>query len=202
MKLKNRYLIIRHGESKANKQGIVASYPDNSINSYGLTENGKKQIRDIIHINKDKLLGKKVIIISSDFLRARESAYIIAEEIECKDILFTPQLRERFFGEYEGMPSDSYYRVWGDDLDNINNHIGGVESTQEVRERVLSVIRECEESYSDQTILLVSHGDPLQILLATFMGMPSNRHRETKSLKNADFRELQLEPGVTIGELG
>lgn len=202
MKLKNRYIIIRHGESEANKRGIVASLPEVSINSYGLTGKGKKQIRDIIQITKDTLLGENVIIISSDFLRARESAHIIAEETGCKDILFTPQLRERFFGEYEGMPSDSYYRVWGDDLDNINNHIGGVESTREVRERVLSVIRECEESYSDRTILLVSHGDPLQILLAAFMGLPSNRHREIKSLKNADFRELHLGPGVSIGELG
>jgi broad specificity phosphatase PhoE len=201
MKLKNKYLIIRHGESEANKQGIVASSPENSINSFGLTERGEKQIRDIIRIKKENLLRSKVIIISSDFLRARESASIIAEEIECEDIIFTPLLRERFFGEYEGMPSDSYYRVWGDDLNNINNHIKGVESTQDVRERVLSVIRECEEKYRDKTILLVSHGDPLQILLASFKGLPSNRHREVKSFTNADFRELQLEPGISISEL-
>ena len=201
MKLKNRYIIIRHGESEANERGIVASHPESSINAYGLTAKGKKQIQDIIQINRDTLLRENVIIISSDFLRARESAHIIAEEIDCRDLIFTPKLRERFFGEYEGMPSDSYYRVWGDDLDNSNNHIGGVESTREVRERVLSVIRECEESYSDQTILLVSHGDPLQILLAAFMGLPSNRHREIKSLKNADLRELHLEPGVAIEEL-
>jgi len=42
---KNRYFIIRHGESEANKAGIVSSTFRISVANHGLTEKGAEQAR-------------------------------------------------------------------------------------------------------------------------------------------------------------
>lgn len=68
--LKNRYFIIRHGESKANVRGILLSHPKEGTVGFELTRKGKKQVKDSVLKNKqNKLLDSDVIIYSSDFLR-------------------------------------------------------------------------------------------------------------------------------------
>ena len=76
-KLKNRYFIIRHGESKANVAHILLSHPKDGMASFGLSPKGKKQVKiSVLKNKKSKLLDSDVIIYSSDFLRAKETAEI------------------------------------------------------------------------------------------------------------------------------
>lgn len=37
----NRYHLLRHGESIANRRGLIASRPENALESYGLTPRGR-----------------------------------------------------------------------------------------------------------------------------------------------------------------
>lgn len=44
IELHNTYLIVRHGQSEANVEGIVVSKPENGCGNYGLTSTGREQV--------------------------------------------------------------------------------------------------------------------------------------------------------------
>ena len=91
-KLRNRYFILRHGESEANKEDVISSNPDIATKIHGLTERGKEQARNaapmfmnMLNSDKDSLSPDRsntpihIKIISSDFTRAKETAEIFQE---------------------------------------------------------------------------------------------------------------------------
>jgi len=189
-KLRNRYFIIRHGESRANVKGIILSHPKSGTRAFGLTENGKKQVLE--SAKKNKILDKNTIIYSSDFKRARETADIVRNVIKAKPIHLTAKLRERWFGEWERTHNSNYHRVWVDDKINPEHKNMKVESASEVQARTTSLILELEKKYSDKKIVLVAHGDALQILQTGFMKQCPSTHRGIKHLEVAEIRELKL----------
>ena len=88
-KLNNRYFIIRHGESKANVAHILLSHPKEGMVSFGLSLKGKKQVKvSVLKNQKAKILDSDVIIYSSDFLRAKETAEIAKKLLGIRKINF------------------------------------------------------------------------------------------------------------------
>src|SRR3989344_964104 len=79
--LNNRYLIWRHGESYANKQGIIISALKNGERKCGLTEEGADQVRNSTGLAKQLGVGSDAIIYTSPFLRCAETAEIITREL-------------------------------------------------------------------------------------------------------------------------
>ena len=192
-KFKNRYFIIRHGESKANVAYIILSHPKEGTVSFGLSPKGKKQVKISVSENKkNKILDSDVIIYSSDFLRAKETAEIARKLLGVKKINFHKNLRERYFGEYDKTSLDNIKIAWEYDEKNPNHKHKGVESPNKVLKRTLAVIGELEKKYKDKKILLVSHCDVLQILQTHFSKKPVNYHRKIPHLKTAEIRELIL----------
>lgn len=187
--VKNSYYIMRHGESLGNIEKIIVSDPGNGLFGYGLTPAGKKQAADALK-NFSKL-DDQTIIYSSDFLRTTQTACIAAKIIKPHSrICFTPHLRERFFGKFELTPSDNYKIVWSDDLKDQQNIHNQVETVDAVFKRVLLCLGEIEENFDGKNILMVSHGDTLQILSAYFKGWPPYRHREVEHLGVAEIRKV------------
>ncbi len=58
--------------------------------------------------------------------------------------------------------------------------------------RVTALVCEYEEKISAVTILLISHGDALQILQTAFSKQDASKHRRQLHLENAEIRELSL----------
>ena len=115
-KLHNRYFIIRHGESKANVAHILLSHPKEGTVSFGLSAKGKKQVKISVSENKkNKILDSDVIIYSSDFLRAKETAEIARKLLGVKKINLLKNLRERYFGEYDKTSLDNIKIAWAHD---------------------------------------------------------------------------------------
>ncbi|KAF9433949.1 hypothetical protein BGZ76_008759 [Entomortierella beljakovae] len=114
-------------------------------------------------------------------------------------------LRERFFGEFEmKMPSDDLYAaVWREDGFNPFHQLFGVESVVEVTKRVTGVIRDLEKNekenrdkstlgiYPESWVIVVSHGDSLQILQTAMRGWSGDRHRQLDHLDTANWRQVQ-----------
>lgn len=192
--LNNFYYVLRHGKSLANVRNLIVSHPDNGVADFGLSPTGKAQVHEAFSVYADaKDLDTQTLILSSDFLRARQTAEIAARILGCKtDITLTPLLRERFFGTWELTGSENYDRVWADDAEHKTDQDRGVESADHVLERGLACIKEAESSYAGRTILLVSHGDTLQILMTFFAGWPPFRHRELSHLETAEIRRLAV----------
>ncbi len=185
--LLNDYYFMRHGESTANIEHIIVSDPEHGITSYGLTENGVEQVKKALteysrynHISN---------IISSDFLRARDTALIAAECFGCP-LDFSVKLRERFFGNYNMMSDMNYQRVWENDRNKLPTD--SVESLDMVLTRSMELLAECEKKLSGKSILLISHGDIIQITLAYLKGLTPYEHRTIESVKNAEIRKISF----------
>jgi len=189
--LNNRYFVMRHGHSLANQQGIIVSDPENGCEQYGLSELGRIQVEQ--NMRADQLLGKTTIIISSDFKRARESADIAYSVLSCDTpVCLESRLRERYFGEFELSADSGYSEIWLQDAADPEGGFKGVESVNQVMARVSSVVTELEDQYTDETILLVSHGDALQILQTAFSRQDASSHRQLEHLQTAEIRQLIL----------
>lgn len=165
--LSNRYFFLRHGQSQAQVQGIIVSQPENGINGYGLTEEGRRQVESSV---KESQLNEQVVIYSSPFARAKESAEIAQLILKAKPIKTDPRLGERSFGDLEMKADIHYKQVWGYDRGEAILSHNGVEELTDVIERTTSLISDLEHRYSNQTILLVSHADVILAMMAAFAG--------------------------------
>jgi len=188
--LKNRYFIMRHAESEANKKKIIISSLDNGLSGYGLSKKGRKQV--FKSIKKNTIFNDEVIIFSSSFKRARETALIIIENMKIRNYFFTDYLRERNFGDFEKKRDFNYKNVWELDKENPDQKIYNVESVNEVLNRMTFLIVQIEKKYKDKIILLISHGDPLQILATAFSNVLPSDHRNMNYLEPAEIREIKL----------
>lgn len=183
---RNRYLLMRHGHSQANQQGLIISSPEYGLTGFGLSAMGHEQLDGLL---ADWRWAIPTRILHSDFRRTTETAERIAQHF---DLLLEaePRLRERHFGTFEGKGDDVYREVWARDAQDPSHRHAGVEAVAKVAARTSGLIADLERRHSGETFLLVSHGDPLQILLTALEGGPLSRHRDRESLAPASITPL------------
>lgn len=186
---RNRYFALRHGYSIANEAGLIVSDLKSGCKDYGLTSLGKKEIESSVKKYLLEFFSSNIIIVSSPFLRTKESAQILSRLVN-KDVQFDERLKERFFGTYNLRSNTHYSDVWSFDSENKHHKTNGVESVSEVYSRVKSLVEDLEISYSGYDIFLVSHGDALQILECFFRECDPKNHRSLKPLEPGECRLL------------
>jgi len=186
--LRNRFWLLRHGQSAANQAGLIASSPEVAVSQFGLTTPGQDQVASSVE-QHEKVLGDVTQIFTSDFRRTRETAQIAARLLNAP-VEETMQLRERHFGEWDGKSDEHYQAVWSADAEAPTHQQWQVESVAAVALRMSQFIRTVDQSGVDQTFLIVSHGDPLQILLTAASGRDLRLHRQMKPLSTAELRLL------------
>ena len=183
---------MRHAQSLANCEGLIVSRPENGLLNYGLSKKGQLQVKDSA-FKFIYTFDRKIQIISSDFKRAKETADVIHQSLRVTTaIKFDERLRERDFGDFE-LHSDMHYQTtWDNDAKDSSHTINNVESADDVMTRVTKLIVDIEKEYSKSTLLLVAHGDTLQILQTAFQKQAATKQRELAHLENAEIRELFL----------
>ncbi len=192
--LKNRYAGLRHGQSEGNVQGVVVSDPKRGENGFGLTEEGRRQVeRSVRDALERKIITGNVVVYTSDFLRAKETAEIAVSLIPGAILQYAGALRERSFGELEGERDTVYEGVWAQDFYDATHTKRGVESVASVADRMLRCISGIEKEWKDFTVLLVSHGDPLNILSAVWEGRCLETHRKLNPWQTAEVRLFSSE---------
>lgn len=179
--------IARHGETEWNVQGLMQGHMDSP-----LTENGRNQARELAealrHIHFDA-------IFSSDLLRAKRTAEIIALEKELA-IQTTKALRERNFGTFEGHSLAEYGKLfesvqklsWKERINHKPSE--DAESIEELLMRYITFLREIAVAYSGKTVLMVSHGGVMRNLLIS-LGYWESNHKE--KFGNAGYMILESE---------
>jgi probable phosphoglycerate mutase len=134
--LKNRYFVMRHGQSQANTAGLIVSHPDNGLNNYGLSEQGRQQVKTGI---AESELSANIRLFSSDFKRARETAEIVHQYLHCQHpVHFETRLRERFFGDLELGNDSRYAEIWTADKKNPTQSEQGAETVHSVMKRAFA----------------------------------------------------------------
>ena len=185
---RNRYFLMRHGESVANLADRIVSLPENGLNDFGLSDLGRQQAREQATASG---LGADARIVASDFLRTRQTAEIAAAALGVAKVELDPSLRERAFGSLEGESGDDYKRVWAEDEIDPEHTLFGVESARRLAERLASVVERLENEQQGQTFLLVSHGDPLRFLQLQAAALPLTDHLKVRLFSPAEVRRLE-----------
>jgi probable phosphoglycerate mutase len=200
-RLANRFSIMRHAQSKANVAGIIVSCIANDRQGdYGLTGHGRQQA---LAAAQGCALPADTVIYSSDFSRARQTAEIVRAYLGAPEVVLSEALRERCFGRWEGSATGNYARVWAADETDPGHPDGNVEPAAGVLDRAISLIAQLEQRYRGRDILLVSHGDTLQILQAGFSGLDPSRHRSLPHLATAEIRHVAGHPKPDrLGDVG
>jgi len=187
--MKNRYFGLRHGTSKADAEHVIVSNPRIGTTAYGLTELGHSEVENSVTAAiKAGWLDKHTLIFCSDFKRTMESAHFARGLLQARTPFRYFELRERRFAEFDGSSADNYARVWEHDLVDPNSTEFGCESVNSVLERMQSFVQWIERHDNDRTILMVSHDDPLRILLTAFCDLPPGQHRQIKPFQNGEIR--------------
>ncbi|KAL6546160.1 hypothetical protein OROGR_010034 [Orobanche gracilis] len=173
---KNRYWILRHGKSIPNERGLIVSSLGNGIlEEYQLTSDGVHQARlagelFLKELKEHEIDLENVRICYSPFSRTTHTAKVVASVLsipfedgpQCKVM---QDIREQFFGSsYELQSHDKYPEIWAlDEKDPFVQPEGG-ESVADVVTRLTRALTVMELEFEKCAVLIVSHGDPLQIL--------------------------------------
>ncbi|ANG64617.1 hypothetical protein A8C75_20490 [Marinobacterium aestuarii] len=195
----NSYYLMRHGQSEANVAGLIVSAPFIGTTAYGLTEEGERQVQaSLAHFEGPR----PTRVISSDFLRARQTAVLAARYFELPSPELDVGLRERFFGGWEGQADSGYGQVWQQDEADTDGSLdkaaedagsqgqGAVEPVSCVLQRGLDTLRALDTRHAGEVLLLVSHGDLVQILQTAFVGLAARAHRRVPHHQTAEIRSL------------
>lgn len=186
-------VLLRHGESEANVAGIVVSKPENGVNGYGLTAAGREQARSAAAEILRLSAGRRVVLASSDFKRAAETADEVEAALRGKADVSRETVvgvRERGFGELELCTGERYAEVWALDAGDAGHTALGAESVRSVARRAVASVRGAVARNPGAAVVVVSHGDTLQILQAAWTGIDVAAHRSLPHLSNCGTREL------------
>ena len=200
--LRNRYIGVRHGQSTANVEMIISSDFMRGCTDHGLTPDGVAQARaaadGLVRLLPPERLERNMIVLSSPFARARETAAEVLSALRAehglseKVFLIEPLLRERWFGELDGTslaPPSNYNKVWPLDWLDAQNDDCGVESVEEVCGRVATLLAKLEAAHSGRDIVLVSHADTLQIAQTVLCGADPRRFSQYR-FANGEARDM------------
>ncbi len=193
--LRNRYFVMRHGESEANVLGVAVGDPQRGVAGFGLTDLGRRQVAEAVRAFREtySFVLDEMEIVSSDFRRTRETAELFAKGLgNSVRVRLAEGLRERYFGKLEGKD----YRSMGAlmEREGIEALISryGCEPAESVRYRVTGVISELEDANQHKTVILVSHADPIQVLMGAFASLESSEYERVQPLGYAETAELSL----------
>jgi probable phosphoglycerate mutase len=185
--------LVRHGESAWNVEGRVQGQ---SALAAGLTETGREQARQTGEWLAEHASGAD-LIVSSDLLRTRQTAEIIADEVGLP-VEFDPGLREQWLGQLEGeLRAQELNRFW---TDPFLRPPGG-ETVAEMYERVRRVLSRLATRRVGLDTVLVTHGGPIGTVLATDPPTPGAALPRAR-VRNASVATITVSTGETVGTAG
>ncbi len=176
---------IRHGSTSWNKEGRAQGAAD-----IPLDEEGRKEAL----LLADRLRNENWdYLISSDLVRARETAEIIASLSKGLELQIDPRLREVSGGEIEGTTEEERISQWGTDWRKLDM---GIEKPDTVVLRGMESVHEWRNKYENKKVLFVTHGGFIKIILNE-MGLLLNADEH---IGNTSLSLLRCQGGEYIGE--
>ncbi len=153
-------ILIRHGESEANRHGIFAGQIDPDLQNKGIMQ-AKKTAK---YISEHYIVDK---IYASDLKRAFRTAECLAEVL-CLDVIPKRELREIYAGAWEGVKFDELSVLYPEAYDTWLHDIGascctGGESVKQLGERIMNVLTEIAKENDGKTVAIATHATPIRV---------------------------------------
>ena len=183
-------ILVRHGETMANKTQLVLGTSD-----VPLTELGRDQAKAAAQ--KISLMEPSpTILFSSPYQRAKETAGYISNVIGLNPI-FIDGLKEMNSGEMEGIKASEmddkypeYMKNWR--RDHSTARPPGGETLEEVHSRAWKSILNIFNEYDESLVVVVAHLFPIQGILCNVLGIKSNNFEKLViDLGSLSYIEIQ-----------
>ncbi len=144
--------LVRHGETDWNRDARIQGSTDIPLN-----DTGRAQARETGRRLADESdAAAPLVVVSSDLSRAAETADIIAGILQAGSVRRYPGLRERAYGEAEGLRAGEFHARWGD---WHRAEVPGAEPWPVVQERALRAIQDVvRDAPDDAQVIAVAHG--------------------------------------------
>jgi len=175
-----RLLLVRHGETAWNATGRFQGQMDTDLNTAGQ--------RQAVAV-AERLASEEIhAIYASDLRRAYDTAVAISAR---------HRLREINFGAWQGltyvqMQEQDSERLAAWNADRANRCPPGGESLSQVAKRLSLLLDEVCLQYVDQTVVLVSHGGTVRLVLCLLLGHPLSAYWQFE-VDNTAIAEIELQ---------
>ena len=165
-----KLILVRHGESAGNRDRVFGDDP----HSLPLTPLGYQQARAAAQLIAAQFQAESVI--SSPFVRAHETARVIAEFLSLP-LSLEPQLFERDVGLHRGKSYDSLYQAADyAESKRFTWRPPEGESYEDVRSRVGPLLDRLAHDHLGRDTVVVSHGGVMMALWAHVAGRWEQAH--------------------------
>lgn len=185
--------LIRHGQSEGN---INEKVMIQGQTEFPLTKEGEDQVKKL---SKELSDIEFAAIYSSDLIRTKRTAEIIAEEKKMA-VIATHLLRENKVGRFEG-ELEKDLREEFEKLREIKYSLPkperdkfrfdeNSESTEEILGRLIPYLRELALAYPGKNILVITHAALIRIFLVAIGYVHEHREKDFK-IQNTAFIKLE-----------
>jgi glycerol-3-phosphate cytidylyltransferase len=165
--MNNEYILIRHGQTYWNKNGIMHGQYDIPLNYTG-TKQAKKVSEELKNEHFD-------LCFSSPLKRAKSTAFSILLNHKNTKIFYDDRLIELSKGLLEGKHLNSEKLLKSEDYKFIKKF--NIESKKEFFTRVKSFIDEIEHKYKNKKILIVAHSGTIKMIFFCFNFPKAELHK-------------------------
>lgn len=180
--------LVRHGQTDWNLARRIQGTTDIPLN-----DTGREDARAAARLLAD---DTHHAIYASPLVRARETAEIIAQELGLPSPTLSPDMREREFGEGEGLLVPEYLERYGD----WHGLPLGAETLHQVRDRALAALdriaRDARRRSAPvaESVIVVTHGGVIRSLLdhVSSGSLPG----PGEVLRNGSVHRFEASPGM------
>ena len=163
-----RIFLIRHGETEWNKEGRLQGNSNVLLSPEG--------IRQAQLLAEHAPFNNVDAIYSSDLSRAVHTAEILAKRFDLP-VIQESGFRETNFGRWEGRQISELALDVPDGFEKFfikpdKVHPPGGETFLESQARVVTALEEIVADHDNQSIIIVSHGSAIRLMLCAALGMP------------------------------
>ena len=185
-------ILIRHGESEANREDIFAGHLNVDLMPKGVEQAQKTAQYIVENYTVDK-------IYASDLKRAYKTGKTLADKLGM-EIIVDKRFREIDAGEWDGIKfnelGDKYaeeFRIWRDDIANAK--CTGGESVEDLRKRVFGAATEVAENNDGKTVVIATHATPIRVM-QTYVQMGSlEKMNDIPWVSNASVSVFEYDNG-------
>lgn len=184
-----RLYLIRHGQVNGFERFPVYGHTD-----VEMTETGLVQLQ---HAAERLRLVDVKAIYTSDLKRCLEGAKIIARHHDAP-LCPLPELREMYFGEWEGLTLEELRDRYPRELESRQNDLvnyrcpGNGESLADLAHRVTECVARILEECAGRRIILVGHAGVNRVILCNALGLEIGRmfsiHQDYGCLNIVEYR--------------
>lgn len=171
-----KLVIVRHGNTLENTANIAQGQTDGTLSEQGLKENESLALQV-----KDHSFS---CIYSSPLGRAWQTATAIHQYHPDTALIAEDRLMERHLGILQGKP----YPIPYAEADVYE----GMETAVSMAERLNEFLQEIKQKHKDETIVVVSHGYLIKVLLSIVHGWPVEEFYKVKLMGNSAYSTVEL----------